>query len=229
MSTKPPKDEAWGEYSSPPCFMHELDPAYSGLAPEPDFRSAETIARWRKVERKRLIAKRLAVNLDARADQARRIAGNLDRVIGDLSGMIVSCYWPFRGEPDLRPWLETVRRRGARTALPVVVAKAAPLAFRLWKDGEPLARGVWNIPFPAAGESAIPDIVIAPLVGFDRAGYRLGYGGGYYDRTLAALSLRRRVIGVGCAGLAIPTIYPQPHDIPMDLIVTNRGVVTPER
>jgi 5-formyltetrahydrofolate cyclo-ligase len=117
--------------------------------------------------------------------------------IGDLSGRIVSGYWPFRGEPDLREWLERLEARGAQCALPVVVEARAPLVFRIWKRGEKLERGVWDIPVPAAGEEVCPDVVIAPIVGYDRDAYRLGYGGGYFDRTLAAIRKRPLIIGVG--------------------------------
>lgn len=144
--------------------------------------------------------------------------------------MTVSAYRPFRGEPDLRALLERVVAHGGRTALPVVIARAQPLIFRAWSKGEPLERGVWNIPVPAA-EAAIvaPDIVIAPVVGFDAACYRLGYGGGFFDRTLAAAVKRPRVFGVGYKQAAIPTIYPQPHDIPMDVVVMEDGVIAPRR
>jgi 5-formyltetrahydrofolate cyclo-ligase len=82
---------------------------------------------------------------------------------------------------------------------------------------------VWNIPVPAEGEGIVPDVVIAPIVGFDRACYRLGYGGGFFDRTLAALPVRPRVFGVGYAYAEMETILPQSHDIAMDAIVTERG------
>lgn len=88
-----------------------------------------------------------------------------------------------------------------------------------------MERGVWNIPAPADGEVLTPDVVLAPLVGFDPDGYRLGYGGGFFDRTLAALSPQPRAIGVGQAVAAIPTIHPQPQDIPMDAIVTEAGII----
>ncbi|MEP4420404.1 MAG: 5-formyltetrahydrofolate cyclo-ligase, partial [Nitratireductor sp.] len=114
-------------------------------------------------------------------------------------------------------------RRGGTLALPVVVEKAAPLVFRDWRPGMKLEKGVWNIPVPPAAPAVIPDIVISPVVGFDPANYRLGYGGGFFDRTLAALPARPTVIGVGYAAAAIATIYPQPHDIAMDFIVTEAG------
>jgi len=176
---------------------------------------------WRKSERERLIAARLAETAEARARMSVRIAEGLDRLTGDLAGRTVSLYWPFRGEPDLRPWGAAIIERGATTALPVVVEKAHPLTFRAYRSGDRLEKGVWNIPIPAAGTEVVPDIVIAPLVGFDRRGFRLGYGGGFFDRTLAALPRKPLVIGVGYSFQRIATIHPQPHDIAMDAIVTE--------
>jgi 5,10-methenyltetrahydrofolate synthetase len=219
MSTSDPPDP--DQYSSPPCYMHELDPAYFGLGPGADGAGAD-VARWRKAERKRLIARRLALAPEVRADHARGIARRLDALIGDPAGRIVGGYWPIRGEPDLRPWLESLQQRGAQTALPVVVAKGAPLAFRLWRKGDRLERGVWNILVPADGQEVAPHITLAPVVGYDSACYRLGYGGGFFDRTLAQLPPSTIAIGVGYAEAEIATIYPQPFDIPMRHVVTER-------
>ena len=178
------------------------------------------IARWRKAERERLIAARLAIPADARAAMSTTIAAQLYAIVGHLSGSTISLYWPFRGEPDLRPWMASVIERGGTTALPVVIEKAQPLVFRAYRPGDRLEKGVWNIPIPAEGDPVIPDIVIAPLVGVDSQNYRLGYGGGFFDRTLASLPKKPLVIGVGYEMQRIPTIHPQPHDIPMDRIVT---------
>jgi 5,10-methenyltetrahydrofolate synthetase len=183
--------------------------------------------RWRKGERQRLIADRLAIDVSLRSEYSRRIAARLREIIGDVRDVTVSAYWPFRGEPDLRDLMATISADGGRCALPVVVERHRPLVFRQWSPGQPLERGVWNIPVPADGAEVIPDVVIAPVVGFDPRCYRLGYGGGFFDRTLAALPARPRVLGVGYSGAAIPTIYPQPHDIAMDLIVTEDGVILP--
>jgi len=181
---------------------------------------------WRKTERERLIAERLAMPAEARAELAGRMVHHLDDVIGKVEGRVASFYWPFRGEPDLRPWAARVVANGGATALPVVVEKGRPLIFRAWKLGDALERGVWNIPVPAAGEEVLPDIVIAPLVGWDRTLYRLGYGGGFFDRTLEALRDKAPlVIGIGYAAMQLATIHPQPHDIPMRAIVTEEGVV----
>ena len=178
------------------------------------------IARWRKAERERLIAARLAIPADDRAAMSAEIATQLDAIIGDVAGRTVSLYWPFRGELDLRPWMTSIITRGGQPALPVVIEKARPLVFRAYRPGDRLEKGVWNIPIPAETEPVVPDITIAPLVGVDPQNYRLGYGGGFFDRTLASLPKKPLVIGIGYEIQRIPTIHPQPHDIPMDRIVT---------
>lgn len=185
------------------------------------------VMRWRKAERQRLIGERLAVAPEQRLRWTEQLAAHLDTAAGELSGLTVSAYWPFRGEPDLRPWMRRVSDRGGQCALPVVVEKHTPLIFRNWTHGDPLERGVWNIPIPAGGGEANPDIVIAPIVGFDLACFRLGYGGGFFDRTLAAMKVRPKIIGAGYWQAAIATIHPQPHDIAMDMIVTEQGIFRP--
>ncbi|MCB1884897.1 MAG: 5-formyltetrahydrofolate cyclo-ligase [Geminicoccaceae bacterium] len=223
-----PNDDAPSGFASPPCFMHEVDPLYAGLARDADPRQRADVMRWRKAERERLIAARLAIRGTEREARAGRIDAGLEEAVGDARGLTVSACWPFKGEPDLRPFLKGVIARGGRAALPVVVARGQPLVFRLWTPGARLERGVWNIPIPADGAEVVPDVVLAPVVGFDPLCYRLGYGGGFFDRTLAAMPSRRRVVGVGYAEeAAIPTIYPQWHDVPMDAIVTEAGIVRP--
>jgi 5-formyltetrahydrofolate cyclo-ligase len=194
---------------------------------DPNIMDWAEVIRWRKAERERLIAARLATSADDRAAWAAEIAKGLDRVIGDVTGLIVSVYWPFRGEPDLRAWMKQVTARGGRCALPVVVEKGQPLIFRCWAEGEPLERGVWNIPIPVAGPTVVPDVTIAPVVGFDPQCYRLGYGGGFFDRTLASLPRKPRVFGIGYEFQAISTIHVLPHDIAMDAIVTENRIQHP--
>jgi 5-formyltetrahydrofolate cyclo-ligase len=179
------------------------------------------IRNWRKTERERLIQTRLAIPADIRTAMSRQIAEGLDAEIGDVRGKTISLYWPFRGEPDLRPWSATVTDRGGHIALPVVIEKARPLVFRDYRHGDRLEKGIWNIPIPPDGAEVLPDIVIAPLVGVDAQNYRLGYGGGFFDRTLAALAGKRLVIGVGYSIQHIATIFPQAHDIPMDRTVVG--------
>jgi 5,10-methenyltetrahydrofolate synthetase len=183
---------------------------------------AGDVALWRKEKRAELIAHRMALPVEERTRVAAEVAAQLDQLIPAGSAAIVSVYWPFRGELDLRDWMRSANARGLRIALPVVVEKGQPLIFREWVPGARLTRGVWNIPIPADGPEVVPDVLISPFVGFDTQRYRLGYGGGFFDRTLAALQTPRTVIGVGHPSGALPTIRPQPHDIPMDLIVTGR-------
>ena len=211
-----------GENAAPRnCRAHRPSPI-----PVAFNRNDETVVmKWRKSERERLIAERVSLDIPTRERYSQDICTRLASVIGNTAGLTVSAYWPFRGEPDLRSWLGDLQSNGSRCALPVVVQKGAPLIFRGWKPGDRLERGVWNIPIPAEGEETIPDIVIAPLVGFDGACYRLGYGGGFFDRTLSSFPMRPRIIGVGYAHAAIETIRPQPYDIPMDSIITEREVI----
>ena len=219
-----PDSNTPAEYSSPPCFAHELEFGAEGYVPV-DRQQARDLARWRTAERARLIATRLAISPEERRHAADAVAATLDALVKPGPGIIVSLYWPIRGELNLCGWMAHAAEQGARVALPVVAAKARPLVFREWRPGCQMDLGVWNIPAPADGETLTPDVVLAPLVGFDPDGYRLGYGGGFFDRTLAVLSPRARAIGVGHAAASIPTIFPQPHDIPMDAIVTEAGVV----
>jgi 5,10-methenyltetrahydrofolate synthetase len=180
---------------------------------------------WRRAERERLIGGRLAISADARQDIAALVTAQLESTLALRTGMTVSFYWPFRGELDLRPWITALISRGLGAALPVVTEKHAPMSFRPWSPGAKMERGIWNIPVPADPAEVTPDIIIAPLVGFDPACYRLGYGGGYFDRTLAALPHRPVVAGVGYDQSRLATIHPQPHDIAMDLIVTETTVL----
>lgn len=213
-----------GGFASPPCFAHEIDPAYfNPLAVDPQ--QALDVARWRKAERKRLIAARLEEAVDMRARLAQNIAVELDQIIAPAKGRIISVYWPFRGEIDLRGWMRTAFDKGAQIALPVVVEKHQPLQFREWTPDAAMERGIWNILQPADPAPVTPNVVIAPLVGFDPACFRLGYGGGFFDRTLAAMATPPLVIGVGSKSGAIASIFPQPHDVPMDVIVTGAGDV----
>ena len=135
--------------------------------------------------------------------------------------MTLGVYWPFQAEFDPRPLIDWVIAQGSAVALPAVVDKKGPLEYRAWRPGEALVDGVWNIPIPEDREVVMPQAVLAPLVGFDRQCYRLGYGGGYFDRTLAALSPRPLAIGVGFEMSQIETIFPQSFDIAMDVIVTE--------
>lgn len=200
-----------------------MSDTFSTVANE-EFLEVRHVAQWRRVERHRLIASRLAVTVAEREEHATLVARDLDALDLWTESEIVGVYWPFRGEPDLRPWMTKLVESRVCTALPVVTKKGQPLEFREWTPASRLEKGVWNIPIPADGRIVVPTIVIAPLVGFDPAGYRLGYGGGFYDRTLASFATPPVAIGVGHSLTEIPTIHPQAHDIAMDWIVTGFAV-----
>tara|TARA_R110002110_G_scaffold18688_6_gene78333 strand:- start:3197 stop:3742 length:546 start_codon:yes stop_codon:yes gene_type:complete len=155
------------------------------------------------------------------------IAEQLEAAIGRVEGLVVGGCWPFPGEPNLHPFLKGVVAQGRACALPVVVAPDRPLVFRLCSPDEPLARCMAQPVCRADALTVIPDVILAPVIGFDRACHRLGYGGGFCDRTLAAMSKPSRGFGVSYMLAAIPTIYPQWYDIPLDAVITEGGVVTP--
>lgn len=184
----------------------------------------EELTSWRKAERARLIGAREA--LDAATLERLRLSidGHLERSFPGLAAAKLAFCWPIRGEYDARPLLHTLRHRGALTALPVVVAPKQPLVFREWHPGVALASGPLGIPFPPASELVMPTALLLPMVGWDEAGYRLGYGAGFFDLTLASLPKRPVVIGVGYELGKISSIHPQSWDVPMDWVVTERGV-----
>ena len=181
------------------------------------------IRAWRREERLRLTAARMAFRGPVRklADQA--ITSALSQIVP--RGIPVGFYWPIRGEHDARNFVTTLLDQGAQLALPVVVEKGAPVVFRIWRPGIRMAPGLWNIPVPAEGETIQPEVLLIPVVGFDECCYRLGYGAGYYDRTLAALPRKTLAIGIGYEFSRLQTIYPQPHDIPMSTIVTEARTI----
>lgn len=183
------------------------------------------ILAWRQDERQRLLAARNA--LTHRDELTAAIEQRLDEQLGTVRGLTVGVYWPIKSEPNLRRWMQRLCDRGARCALPVVVERAAPLAFHAWSPGAAMARGFWGIPVPAEALPVQPDVLIAPMIGFDRQCYRLGYGGGYYDRTLASLSPRPRVLGVAFTVTELPTIHPLPHDIALSCVVTDSAMHLP--
>ncbi len=181
----------------------------------------DTVKAWRRAERQRLLAWRTGTAPAERRDWGAAIETRLRALLAERPGITLGVYWPFQAEFDPRPLIDWLIASGSAAALPAVIDKAGPLEYRAWRPGDPLVDGVWNIPVPEQRDIVVPQAVLAPLVGFDRECFRLGYGGGYFDRTLAALAPRPWAIGVGFEAAMIGTIRPQPHDIPMDLIVTE--------
>jgi len=198
--------------------MHELDEPNSPAAAK----SWPEVRAWRKSTREALIAARMALTVKVRQEKGEKAKQNLLAAIDLKKYPVLGIYWPMRGEIDVRDIARKHIEAGGSVGLPVVVEKAAPVEFWKWEPGMGMKRGVWNIPVPIKREVLIPDALVVPLVGFDSEQYRLGYGGGYYDRTIAALAPRPFRVGLGFAEAELPTIYPQPHDIAMQLIVTDR-------
>jgi 5-formyltetrahydrofolate cyclo-ligase len=144
----------------------------------------------------------------------------------------VSGFYPYQAEINALPLLARLVSEGWQTALPVVMAKGEPLTFRAWGPGEPTGRGIWDIHIPLESAAEVqPDVLLVPMLAFDRRGYRLGYGGGFYDRTLAELRKLKPVvaIGVAYAGQEMDEVPVASYDEPLDWILTERGVIEPKR
>ena len=184
----------------------------------------EPLKSWRKAQRGRLIEERSRLDPATIEGWRHRIDGFLERSFPGLAGRRVAFCWPIKNEYDARHLARTLRARGALTALPVVIAPKQPLAFREWHPGVELAKGALDIPYPVGSSEVLPEAVLLPMNGWDPQGYRLGYGAGFFDRTLASLTQRPVVIGISYEQARLPTIHPQPWDIPVDYLVTERGV-----
>ncbi|HLY05234.1 MAG TPA: 5-formyltetrahydrofolate cyclo-ligase [Rhizomicrobium sp.] len=184
-------------------------------------KTASEIRAWRSVERARLLELRREMPLAVHQQANEKIQKDLLQRLPPDSHELIGCYWPFRREFNCVPYMREVLARGGRAALPVVIGRGKPLEFRCWTEKAAMQRGVWDIPHPAAGEPVFPSALVIPLVGFDDAGYRLGYGAGYYDMTIARFAVRPLCVAVGFEFSRLSTIHPQPHDQPMDVIITE--------
>ena len=182
------------------------------------------IRAWRKARRAELIARRAALDAGIRKVATQRITRLLTDGLAVDARMIVGFCWPYKGELDARFAVRYWRRQGAAAALPEVAAAGLPLRFRRWWPGAPMKAAVMGIPVPDGTEVVIPDVAIVPMVGWDAKGYRLGYGGGYFDATLAALSPRPLAVGLSYEAARLETIFPMAHDIAMDFVVTEAAI-----
>jgi 5-formyltetrahydrofolate cyclo-ligase len=179
---------------------------------------------WRRNTRRRLIAARTAVDERVRAGASQLIERALEAAFPPGSHAIVAGYWPIRGEFDPLPYLARCIAAGASAALPVVALANAPLGFRAWTPDTGMSDGRWGARHPAGGPELTPDLVLVPLVGFDAAGHRLGYGGGYFDRTLAQLAPRPTAVGLGFELGRLESVQPGAHDQRLDAIITEGGL-----
>lgn len=183
----------------------------------------ETLAAHRHEWRKSRIALRKSMPADARAAADARLDAGLRALLRSIEGGCLGFYWPIQAEFDATPavtdWL--AQGSGRRAALPVVLARERPLAFREWFPASQMQAAGFGTFVPSAGEWLVPTVLVIPLVGYDDAGYRLGYGGGYYDRTLAAITPRPRSIGIGYASGHIDSIDPQSYDLKLDAVMAG--------
>jgi len=180
---------------------------------------------WRRALRQDMTRRRAAL---AGAEHEALSARIVAHALAALPRPKVAAFcWPIKHEPDLRALLASWTSVQVRAVLPVVVAENAPLRFREWTPDSRLAPDRYGIPTPTAGEWLTPGLILLPLNGFDDAGYRLGYGGGYFDRTLAALSPRPLAVGVGFEINRVASIRPEAHDQRLDWIITENGAFRP--
>lgn len=188
--------------------------------------SSEDNTARRRALRREMPARRALLDAAEHSALSARIVAHLQHFLP--APVVVAFCWPIKHEPDVRAIVDHWRQSGTRAALPVVVAENTPLAFREWCAETPLEPDRYGIPTPMAGDWLVPDLILLPLNGFDTAGFRLGYGGGYFDRTLAALSPRPLAVGVGFEINRVDSICPQAHDQRLDWIVTEAGAFRPE-
>lgn len=179
---------------------------------------------WRRRTRTELIGARQALTRAQRRARDREIDQYLAAGFAAFAGTVVAFCWPIRGEPEPRFAIRRWRDAGARAALPVIVAPRTAMIFRHWWPGVAMARDVYQVPFPIDSPEVTPAAALVPVAGFDEQGYRLGYGSGYFDRPLAAQTTRPVTVALGYELQRLPSIAPQPHDMPFDFVVGEAGI-----
>ncbi len=189
--------------------------------------SPEARLAYRKALRKELVERRQALPADDLARMTASVCAHLRRGFPELARVRVGFCWPMLNEPDLRPLIEAWIGEGDPgfvALLPVVVAPKTPLAFRAWTPQTPMVKDRYGIETPAEGEFVVPQALLIPVNAFDVAGYRIGYGGGFFDRTLATTVPMPLSIGVGFELARVDSIRPEAYDMPLDAMVTEAGV-----
>jgi 5,10-methenyltetrahydrofolate synthetase len=193
--------------------------------PSPSTEHTADSSVFRAALRREKLAARMALEEKARLALAARIEAHLVQLLMPLAPQTLAFCAPVRGEFDAQPLATLLIERGWRAAMPIVEAPEAPMSFRAWTPATAMSTDRHGIPVPTGGELVTPDIVLLPLVAFDTRGFRLGYGGGYFDRTLATLVPRPFSIGVGFELARVADIRPQAHDLRLDVVITETGIV----
>ena len=187
--------------------------------------TTETVANRiaaRAALRRNMIAQREALAPADHAQRSEALAAHLAKLLLRLRPAVLGFCWPIRGEFDCRPLFALLA--GTRTCLPMVVAPDAAMDFREWRPDSAMLIDRYGIHYPAAGAALHPEILLMPVNAFDRKGFRLGYGGGYFDRTLAALHPRPLAVGLGFELARVDTTQPGPYDIALDAVITEAGL-----
>ena len=190
--------------------------------------SMDTLADIKKRARKAAGEKREAAHADLKDSAPLKLVAHGFPVQPVPGADIVSAFFPYQSEIDTRPLLGKLASEGWTTALPIVTKVGLPLLFRRWYPGEPTIPGKWDIPRPPEDAPLVePDVLLVPLLAFDRKGFRLGYGGGFYDRTLALLRGKKRTVAIGVAYAAqeVDKVPHDSHDQPLDFIMTDKELI----
>ena len=183
--------------------------------------------------RERLIAERL--HLADRLERSEELQRVMRFWLMSRPDTVIGAYWPIKGEFDPLPALHRWKEDGEllenpqlrRIGLPVIDRETRTLSFHAWYPGCPMEEDAYGIPKPKDTELIVPTLLFVPCVGYGPGGYRLGYGGGFYDRTLATLQPRPATVGLGYTVGYLDDFEPQPHDMPLDAILNDNGVVWP--
>lgn len=174
--------------------------------------------------RNQLLTQRQCIPADLRSTTQWKTTNHLRTLIGQLTPSVVALYWPSRHEIDLRPLMAELWQQGQTVALPRAVYRGHPLTFNVFTPGmalEPDAAGI----MAATGPEIWPSTIVVPMVGYNRRGYRLGYGAGYYDRTLKSPPIPTQTIGLCYTELEIPTFPSEYADVRLDYIVTGKEII----
>lgn len=179
----------------------------------------------RQQQRQTLLAERAAMTKKQRELATQQILRHLEMMLLKMTPQVLALYWPIKNEISCHAIMPNLLKKGWQLCLPVINNETKKLQFSRWTPETTMVAGYWNIPIPTINDWLNPDMYLIPLVGFDLNNYRLGYGGGFYDRTLGDINKPATFIGIGLESARLTTIDPHEFDIPMDIIITESGLI----